>query len=543
MPMMHLESSLAQFSGDGNRGIFSTVPLFIGLGYTMSLYAILHIVGDSVAMSDYLMYFLTSLKSAPWTDCPEGWPTHNRTCYPIRQNATLCRSVRHRLMDTFRRQQFSQGIPLTSGDLVVLVPPKSYRDAAAGCVPGLYGPLQSFYMRRQNDWMESSFSQIQAQPLISLAAVWMLVFALAHRGFNKIKRFFYLMVVLYLVTTAMLLMRGFMLTGAMEGLGMFLYTDWSSMINLELIVPDIIIEVLSASHPPLLVNRTMVHFFICLFLLMTSIVVCSPGGASIAAIIFHNHDQYVRFVILMLESLGLRNCLIPLPTWTPSNWEQTMLHRQVAMAEGFNRTQEEQRFAELPPNISVSQEKHTELSTTGATATEVLGTHLVVAGEGTFVTPGTSSWRYDSLDELETKKKDARATANAMPESGTLHVSRKISSILNIVRKPIDTSQKGKASSRRSVTVAPSSEKKPKSKSKKIPVGNLGKGSSTSTTGTVAGQTAVDSEGRLLVLVPPLDVMALPDAAPGPEAPPAPPAVAALPAKRTKRKKVRTTLA
>ncbi|KAM7304596.1 hypothetical protein ISCGN_014496 [Ixodes scapularis] len=188
MPMMHLESSLAQFSGDGNRGIFSTVPLFIGLGYTMSLYAILHIVGDSVAMSDYLMYFLTSLKSAPWTDCPEGWPTHNRTCYPIRQNATLCRSVRHRLMDTFRRQPFSQGIPLTSGDLVVLVPPKSYRDAAAGCVPGLYGPLQSFYMRRQNDWMESSFSQIQAQPLISLAAVWMLVFALAHRGFNKIKR-------------------------------------------------------------------------------------------------------------------------------------------------------------------------------------------------------------------------------------------------------------------------------------------------------------------------------------------------------------------
>ncbi|CAN7990644.1 unnamed protein product, partial [Ixodes pacificus] len=308
----------------------------------------------------------------------------------------------------------------------------------------------------------------------------------------------------------------------------------------QLIVPDIIIEVLSASHPPLLVNRTMVHFFICLFLLMTSIVVCSPGGASIAAIIFHNHDQYVRFVILMLESLGLRNCLIPLPTWTPSNWEQTMLHRQVAMAEGFNRTQEEQRFAELPPNINVLQEEHTELSTTGATATEVLGTHLVVAGEGTFVTPGTSSWRYDSLDELDTKKKDALASANAMPESGTLHVSRKISSILNIVRKPIDTSQKGKLSSRRSVTVAPSLEKKPKSKSKKIPVGKPGKGSSTSTTGTVAGQTAVDSEGRLLVLVPPLDLMALPDAAPGPEAPPAPPAVAALPAKRTKRKKVRT---
>lgn len=30
MPIMHLESGLAQFSGDGNRGIFSTVPLFMG---------------------------------------------------------------------------------------------------------------------------------------------------------------------------------------------------------------------------------------------------------------------------------------------------------------------------------------------------------------------------------------------------------------------------------------------------------------------------------------------------------------------------------
>ncbi|KAM7282261.1 hypothetical protein ISCGN_002411 [Ixodes scapularis] len=240
---------------------------------------------------------------------------------------------------------------------------------------------------------------------------------------------------------------------------------------------------------------------------------------------------------VVLHPQGLRNCLIPLPTWTPSNWEQAMLHRQVSMAEGFNRTQEEQRFAELPPNISVPQEEHTELSTTGATATEVLGTHLVVAGEGTFVTPGTSSWRYDSLDEIDTKKKDARATANEMPESGTIHVSRKISSILNIVRKPIDTSQKGKVSSRRSVTVAPSLEKKPKSTSKKIPLGKPGKGSSTSTTGTVAGQTAVDSGGRLLVLVPPLDLMALADAAPGPEVPPAPSAVAALPAKQTKRKK------
>ncbi|KAH7932531.1 hypothetical protein HPB52_024415 [Rhipicephalus sanguineus] len=68
-------------------------------------------------------------------------------------------------------------------------------------------------------------------------------------------------------------------------------------------MPDIVIEVLAPAQPLVLINRTLIHFFICVSLLLISVVVCSPGGANIAAIIVHNHDQNLRFVMLFLESM------------------------------------------------------------------------------------------------------------------------------------------------------------------------------------------------------------------------------------------------
>ncbi|KAK8781274.1 hypothetical protein V5799_017379, partial [Amblyomma americanum] len=53
-----------------------------GLGYTMSLYAIVHMVGDSVPVSDQLLYLLGSAREAAWNDCSHGvLLAPNRTCY------------------------------------------------------------------------------------------------------------------------------------------------------------------------------------------------------------------------------------------------------------------------------------------------------------------------------------------------------------------------------------------------------------------------------------------------------------------------------
>ncbi|XP_077491845.1 sodium- and chloride-dependent GABA transporter ine-like [Amblyomma americanum] len=50
----------------------------------------------------------------------------------------------------------------------------------------------------------------------------------------------------------------------------------SMMLPKFLIVPDIVIEVLSASHPTLLLHRGAVHLFICTSMFVMSIAACSP---------------------------------------------------------------------------------------------------------------------------------------------------------------------------------------------------------------------------------------------------------------------------
>ncbi|XP_049520441.1 sodium- and chloride-dependent glycine transporter 2-like [Dermacentor silvarum] len=256
-PLMRLESNLGQFAGDGNRGIFSTVPLFIGLGYTMSLYAIVHMVGDSVPVSDQLLYLLDSLHDATWNDCPTGLLlAPNRTCYVPRHAFSLCRIARARLMEAFRRQPLSHGVPSVAEGpdfSVVLVPPKVYRHEMAGCLPAVYNYLQPyqpcvcdtpcslltffFSSRRHAGWFEDGWpalSEIRAEPILSLAAIWMVVFALAHHGFTTVKRTMYVMVFVHVCTTFLLLVRGVTLPGAMSGLGMLLYSDWSYAVNLEM---------------------------------------------------------------------------------------------------------------------------------------------------------------------------------------------------------------------------------------------------------------------------------------------------------------------
>ncbi|XP_075726166.1 sodium-dependent proline transporter-like [Rhipicephalus microplus] len=87
MPMMQLESNLAQFAGDGNCGIFSTVPLFLGMGYALTLYVILRVVAHSLPVSDVLLQ-IAGGSSVPWPgSCPGGWMANNHTCYAIKHGS------------------------------------------------------------------------------------------------------------------------------------------------------------------------------------------------------------------------------------------------------------------------------------------------------------------------------------------------------------------------------------------------------------------------------------------------------------------------
>ncbi|XP_077532615.1 sodium- and chloride-dependent glycine transporter 1-like [Haemaphysalis longicornis] len=414
--MLRLESNLAQFAGDGNRGIFSTVPLFIGVGYSMTVYAVTHAVADMVPLSDSLALLLLWTKTFDWhRDCPGGWMSQNSSCYAIKRGSTPCKLARSQVTSGSQHVARSEGLPVASGSRVSLVHPSAYTVVAQNCIPDLQTSVPPYDFRRERDWVPSSYELRRTAPMYVVAGVWLMVFAIAHRGFFRIKKFFYTMVILHVVSAVMLLFRAATLTGALRGLRILTHSDWSSAGNLEmwshalyislesvgisgtiylalerfnhfknqfkedvifvlaadtatksigavtaflclgylshhtgmdihmlvdtdsnfvvsitsqalsltsysefwsyvhslwlvstmlpkfLIVPDIIIELLSASHTVILVRKRCVHFLVCSMLLIFSIGSSISGGPKVLSVIAA-HQNFIRLFLLALES-------------------------------------------------------------------------------------------------------------------------------------------------------------------------------------------------------------------------------------------------
>ncbi|XP_075543815.1 sodium-dependent proline transporter-like [Dermacentor variabilis] len=234
-PAMRLESNLAQFAGDGNRGIFSTVPLFMGIGYTITAYVVFRAVTDTMALSDALALLLSWTRSFDWHhQCPGWWMTRNFSCYAILHGSTPCKLARDELTDSFRHDISTEGLPVASGNQVLLVHSKHYKDEAEGCIPDLPDTGAPYHFRRQAIWEPGAFDLIRAEPLFAIAVIWLLVFAIARRGFLKLKTFFYAIILLHVLTTLMLLLRASTLTGATRGLRLFLQANWASVTNQEM---------------------------------------------------------------------------------------------------------------------------------------------------------------------------------------------------------------------------------------------------------------------------------------------------------------------
>ncbi|KAL3237658.1 hypothetical protein MRX96_048166 [Rhipicephalus microplus] len=185
---MRLESNLAQFVGDGNRGIFSTVPLFFGIGYALTAYVLSHVVADTMALADALALLMSMTKSFDWHhDCPGGWMTRNFSCYAIRPGSAPCKLPRDDLTDTFRHDTTSEGIPVSSGNKVILIPSEQYKDEATGCIPDLPDTGAPYHFRRQTIWEPGAIDSFWAEPVFAIAVIWLLVFAITHKGFLKLK--------------------------------------------------------------------------------------------------------------------------------------------------------------------------------------------------------------------------------------------------------------------------------------------------------------------------------------------------------------------
>ncbi|KAL1416753.1 hypothetical protein MTO96_000699 [Rhipicephalus appendiculatus] len=355
-PALRLESNLAQFVGDGNRGIFSTVPLFFGIGYALTAYVVSHVVADTMALADALALLMSLTRSFDWHhDCPGGWMTRNFSCYAIRPGSTPCKLARDDLTDTFRHETSTEGIPVASGSKVLLIPSEHYKDNAAGCIPDLPDTAAPYHFRRQAIWEPGAYDSFRAEPVFAIAIIWLLIWSnalyvslesvgvtgtiylgierfncfknrlqedvifvlvadTASKGIGTVVSFLFLGHLSYTtgINIHMLVHADFNFIGSISHQAVSvmpfpefwsrIHSLWlvSMMLPKFLIVPDIIIEVLSACHPSMIVNRRSTHFSICFVLFCLSIPAAFPGGAKGVAVLSSSQNNF-RLFLLALE--------------------------------------------------------------------------------------------------------------------------------------------------------------------------------------------------------------------------------------------------
>ncbi|KAH9367998.1 hypothetical protein HPB48_010103 [Haemaphysalis longicornis] len=145
IPIMHLESTLSQFSGSGNIGIFDTVPAMRGLGYTMSFYFTLGLIVFSTECS-YSTVFLANWFRSPlaWADCSQPWS--GDACYVPKKNVVLCSSIYEQMMERYRNSRVMEGVPVTDGKSTVFVPEHVYNNlSGVDCINGSESATKAFF--------------------------------------------------------------------------------------------------------------------------------------------------------------------------------------------------------------------------------------------------------------------------------------------------------------------------------------------------------------------------------------------------------------
>ncbi|KAH7967774.1 hypothetical protein HPB52_002317 [Rhipicephalus sanguineus] len=346
-PAMRLESNLAQFVGDGNRGIFSTVPLFFGIGYAVTTYVVSHVVADTLALADALALLLSLTRSFDWHhDCPGGWMTRNFSCYAIRPGS------------------------MWSNALYVSL-------ESVGVTGTIYLGIERFNCFK-NRFQED--------------VIFVLVADTASKGIGTVVSFLFLGHLSYAtgINIHMLVHADFNFIVSIPHQAVSLvpfpefwsriHSLWlvSMMLPKFLIVPDIIIEVLSVSHPPMIVNRRSTHFSICFVMFCLSIPVVIPGGAKGVAILSNNQNNFRLFLlafefIVILQLYGVRRLEIDSQLMTggvPGYFVKLCWTSVIPLAL-----------------LQVTQ-----------SSSDLLGTHLILTTEAQ-ISPSTSDWRYDSSEE------------------------------------------------------------------------------------------------------------------------------------------------
>ncbi|KAL3188731.1 hypothetical protein MRX96_022236 [Rhipicephalus microplus] len=194
--------------------------------------------------------------------------------------------------------------------------------------------------------------------------------------------------------------------------------------------------------------------------LVIGVVVCGK----VAGTSWHGYPLWLLFIIIWFEALELssitvfaltllectklkpRQSIAPLPVRVPTSWEDVMAYRQhIALEIVSSRKTHEGASAttspvEAPPTTGQeASQKPKDATSTVPSDSEHMASDLYVASERTKCgAESPSDWRNFSLGDDSggnKKSKKKRSARKPVQETGTLHVSRNLSSVRRLARQ------------------------------------------------------------------------------------------------------------
>jgi len=220
LPMYCMELCFGQFASLGPTAIWKISPIFKGVGFAALCVSWYILIYFNVIISWALFYFGSSFSDPlPWTSCNNTWNTPNCTTpsyttddYP--GNTTTIATTESMITT------LGYDATTSSGSLNITVPPS---------------PAEEFFYRRvlnMSDGLEDMSSI--SWPLTGLLFLsWLIVFAVLVKGVSSLGKVSYVTSTFPYVLLTVILVKGCMLEGAIDGILFYITPQWDKLLDLK----------------------------------------------------------------------------------------------------------------------------------------------------------------------------------------------------------------------------------------------------------------------------------------------------------------------
>ncbi|XP_076451544.1 sodium- and chloride-dependent neutral and basic amino acid transporter B(0+)-like isoform X2 [Babylonia areolata] len=219
-PLYLMELVMAQYSNMGPTRVWALNPAAKGVGISMCLISLLVAIYYNVIMAYTLFYFFSSMqKTLPWTTCQEGWTdcVEKRTKAPeeCTYNETLF------TMSNYTCQ-------CTKNDTI---------DMNYNCTPVYTSSVEYFFYKDVIEKSPGIEPENMGDPLWRLALClllsWIVVVLCLIKGIKSSGKVVYFTATFPYVILLILLIRGALLDGAIDGVKYFIIPDWNKLAELN----------------------------------------------------------------------------------------------------------------------------------------------------------------------------------------------------------------------------------------------------------------------------------------------------------------------